>query len=196
MRKRINNNSYYGHYESVVVAMFYDEDDKVRKKGLDEVLGILDRQEEKKHQEAEQERQEAEKKQQETEQEQQEVEEETQPKKKRRRTTKKMAIELKKSTVKPQKKVRHFLKPKLDWNVAHYYDWIKKTKKGQKTMPPVFVGLTREQLQEAARLGQASDLRLHKFMGNTQCVEREIKIQTELSQQVKSLERREQESAR
>ena len=149
MRKRINNNSYYGHYESVVVAMFYDVDDKVRKKGLDEVLGILDRQEEKKHQEAEQERQEAEKKQQETEQEQQEVEEETQPKKKRRRTTKKMAIEPKKSTVKPQKKVRHFLKPKLDWNVAHYYNWIKETKKDQKTMPPVFVRLTREQLQEA-----------------------------------------------
>ena len=44
------------------------------------------------------------------------MEEETQPKKKRRRTTKKMAIEPKKSTVKPQKKVRHFLKPKLDWN--------------------------------------------------------------------------------
>ena len=29
MRKRINNNSYYGHFESVVVAMFYDEDEAV-----------------------------------------------------------------------------------------------------------------------------------------------------------------------
>ena len=62
-------------------------------------------------------------------------------------------------------------------------------------MPPVFEGHTQEQLQEAACLGRASDLKLHKFMGNTQCVEREIKIQTEMSQQVKSPERREQESA-
>ena len=163
MRKRINNNCYYGHFENLVVAMFYDEDAEVRKRGLDEVLAILDKEE------------------------QQETEEETQPKKKRKTT--------RKTPVKPKKKVREFIRPKLNWKAAHYYDWIDDIPEDQKFMPPVFIGLTREQLQEAAHLGRASGLGLHKFMGNTQCVEREIKIQTQMSTQVKSPERREQESA-
>ena len=167
MEKIVNNNSYYGHFESVVVAMFYDEEEAVRQKGLEEVLAILDKKEE-----------------------EEAASEETQPKK-RRRTTKKMQ----KEEVKPKKKIREFVKPKLNWNVPHYYNWIDNIEEDQKTMPPVFEGHTREQLQEAARLGRASDLKLQKFMGNTQCVEREIKIQTEMSQQVKSPERREQESA-
>ena len=167
MDKIVNNNSYYGHFESVVVAMFYDEEEAVRQKGLEEVLAILDKKEE-----------------------EEAASEETQPKK-RRRTTKKMQ----KEEVKPKKKIREFVKPKLDWNAPHYYNWIDNIEADQKTMPPVFEGLTREELQEAARLGRASDLKLQKFMGTTQCVEREIKIQTEMSQQVKSPERREQESA-
>ena len=159
MKKWINNNSYFGHFESVIVAMFHDEDEAVRQKGLDQVLTILDKRE------------------------QEEEEEVTQPKKKRRKTKKVVS------------KVRQFVKPKLAWNVPSYHNWIDNIASDQKTMPPVFEGLTREQLREAAKLGRASDLRLSKYMGTTQCVEREIKIQTEMSQQVKSQERREQESA-
>ena len=110
--------------------------------------------------------------------------EESQPKKKKRRTTKN-----------PRKTVRHFKCPKLDWTARYYYNWIDNIKPDQRTMPPVFLGLSRQQLQEAARLGRASSLGLEKFKGNTQCVEREIKIQTEMSLHVKSQERREQESS-
>ena len=46
MMATFNTNCYFAHYESVVIAMFYDPDPEVREKALQECLQILEHQEE------------------------------------------------------------------------------------------------------------------------------------------------------
>ena len=92
------------------------------------------------------------------------------------------------------KKVREYRPPKVDMSVANYWNFIDRTPESEKTMPPIFIGMSETQLCDLAN-DPSSLGHLRKIAGNTQNVERWIKNITQISAQVKSKQRREEEAA-
>ena len=91
-----------------------------------------------------------------------------------------------------KKKVRRFIKPDLNakWTVPHYSNLIDGLEKGKKTMPPVFIGLSIDQLKAIAR--DPSITRLQKVKSNDQSVERTVRDVAEVSPAARGPLRREQ----
>ena len=172
LRDALGNNSYYAHFESVVAAMMFDRDPEIRQRGLEEVLSLLRKQEK----EVTEERR----------PEEEDTQEEEHPPKKKRRKSKKEP--------KPVKKVREYRSPEVDLTVANYWNFIDNTPESEKTMPPIFIGMSETQLRNIA-LDPSSFGHLKKIAGNTQNVERWIKNITQISGSVKSSQRREEEAA-
>ena len=173
----LSNNSYFAHFESVVAAMMFDKDPKIRQKGLQEVLGLLHKQEE---QDAEERRRRKEG--------DNTQDEEHRPKKRKLSRPKKVPV--------LAKKVREFHSPQVDLTVPNYWNFIDNTPEAEKTMPPIFIGLGEAELRNIATDPSTSSLNhLYKINGNTQNVERWIKNITQISEHVKSSQRREEEAA-
>ena len=168
LQAALENNSYFAHFESVVPAMMFDSDPQIRQRGLKEFLRLLRKQEE--EESAEGRRQ----------------EEDEHPPKKKKRTSKKEP--------KPVKKVREFRSPQVDLTVPNYWNFIDNTPDSEKTMPPIFIGMTEDQLRNLAS-DPSSFGHMKKIAGNTQNVERWIKNITQISLSVKSSQRREEEAA-
>ena len=92
------------------------------------------------------------------------------------------------------KKVREFRSPQVDLTVSNYWNFIDNTPDSEKTMPPIFIGMTEDQLRNLAS-DPSSYGHMKKIAGNTQNVERWIKNITQISLSVKSSQRREEEAA-
>ena len=67
--------------------------------------------------------------------------------------------------------MREFRAPKVDMSVANYWNFIDRTAESEKTMPPIFIGMSETQLRELAN-DPSSLGHLKKIAGNTQNVER------------------------
>ena len=97
---------------------------------------------------------------------------------------------------KAKKKVREYVCPKLDLAspVAHYWNFIDYIPASQKTMPPVLIGMSAEELKAFAEDPDNPDsLKLRPIPGNTQNVERVVQRVAQISEHVKLPERLEQE---